>query len=117
MYFCTCEEYIKNFGQPSCLPSYREDSKLIFMPYRDNAGVINSIDSSDVLDATFFENKFKETPDKRWYMTPSLKASTNVRDEHFTQEIDGISYPIREGNRNYVGNIYGAPASPKFKGV
>ena len=58
---CSCKTGILNHGQPDCVDSYARDSRLIFVQYRDDAGAINSIASTDTLDASYFEGKFNAT--------------------------------------------------------
>lgn len=114
-YICSCDEYIQNFGQPSCIPSSGKPVKLIFVKYRNNFGVINSIGNDDVLDLSYFNGKLAETLDKRWYITPTIKTVEDIREEVVTQDIEGFQYSVRDGIRNFAGSFYGSVANPKFE--
>lgn len=114
-YICSCDEYIQNFGQPSCIPSSGKPVKLIFVKYRNNSGVINSIGNDDVLDLTYFNGKLSASLDQRWYITPTIKTVEDVREEVVTQDIEGFQYAVRDGIRNFTGTFYGSVANPKFE--
>jgi hypothetical protein len=116
-YICSCDEYIQNFGQPSCIPSSGKPVKLIFVKYRTNAGAVNSIPAGTTFDNTFFNGKIGGNNDVRWHITPTIKTVEDVREEVVTQDIEGFQYSVRDGIRNFAGTFYGSVASPTFEGV
>ena len=121
---CKCGTAPGNLGQPSCVPSAKRDSRLVFVNYYDNNGVINSISSTDVLDDTFFNDRINAGNvgssldiTKRWYFTDTINSVEGVREATVTQDVDGIPYPVKQGVRNYKGKFYGGTASPKLVGA
>jgi hypothetical protein len=112
---CSCKTGIVNFGKPNCNSTFGRDSRLIFVNYLDDAGAVNSIASTDTLDQTFFDGKFNSTDlSQRWYITDTINDVDGERDDNVTQEVDGINFSVRQGNRNYNGNFWGNVASPEY---
>lgn len=111
---CSCKTGIVNFGKPGCNSTFGRDSRLVFVNYLDDAGAVNSIKSTDVLDQTFFDGKFNGALDQRWYITDTINDVDGERDDNVTQEVDGINFSVRQGNRNYNGNFWGNIASPEW---
>ena len=113
---CSCDSGIKNHGQPSCIPSFGRDSRLIFVPQRDNDGNLNRILSSDTLTSSDIEGKLYNTDtSKRWQMTPTINQVQGERAESVKQDIDGIQFNVRQGQRSYDGTFYGNIANPVYQ--
>jgi len=78
-----------------------------------------------VLDAAFFTDKLNAgatgsslSKSQRWYVTPTINNVVGERAEYVTQEIDGIAFNVRQGNRMYDGTFYGnVAASPYIKAL
>jgi len=112
---CSCKTGILNFGQPNCVDSFVRDAQLVFVNYLDDTGAVNSIKSTDTLDQTFFDLKFNNPDlDKRWFLTPVINNVVGERAENVTQEVDGIGFTVRQGNRMYDGTFYGNVAATPF---
>lgn len=118
---CSCGDGITVFGQPSCVPSFGRDARIVFVQYLDNTGAVNSIKSTDVLDATFFENKINAGAGSsvldaslRWNITETINNVTNERGDNVTEDIDGYAINVEEGVRTYDGTFYGAIANPVY---
>ena len=121
---CSCTSGITNFGQPPCVDSFSPDARLVFVQYYDNLGAVNSIKSTDTLDASFFEEKinigtedFGGDISQRWYLTETINSVEGERAESVKQEVDGISFNVKQGLRSYSGTFYGGIASPKYVGA
>jgi len=121
---CSCGDGVTPFGQPSCVPSFGRDSRIIFVQYLDNLGAVNSIKSTDVLDASFFEGKINAgagaslvDSSLRWNITETINNVVGERSENVTQDIDGIPLNVKQGVRNYDGTFYGAIANPTYVGA
>lgn len=111
---CSCKTGIVNFGQPKCINAFKRTSRLVFVDYRDDAGAVNSIKSTDVLDQTFFDDKLNGAVDKRWYLTNTISGVDGERADATTQEVDGINRVVRQGTRSFNGTFWGGIASPTF---
>ena len=118
---CSCGDGITPFGQPSCVPSFGRDAKIIFVQYLDNNGAVNSIKSTDVLDSSFFEGKLNAGAGSsvldaslRWNITEEINNVTNERADNVTEDIDGFPINVEEGVRTYDGTFYGAIANPVY---
>ena len=121
---CSCGDGVTPFGQPSCVPSFGRDSRIIFVQYLDNLGAVNSIKSTDTLDSTFFEGKINAgagasvvDSSLRWNITETINNVIGERGENVTQDIDGIPLNVKQGVRNYDGTFYGAIANPTYVGA
>lgn len=122
---CSCETGIIGFGQPSCVPSFSRDAKLIFVEYFDNLGAVNSIKSTDVLDASFFEDKLNAgigssvlDASQRWNITETINTVDGERAENITQDVDTIPLNVRQGVRLYNGTFFGnIAATPYIKSL
>jgi len=113
---CSCKTGILNHGQPACVDSFARDARLIFVQYKSDAGVINSISSTDTLDQTYFDGKFNNTDlSQRWFITPTINNVVGERAESVKQDIDGIQFNVRQGVRTYDGTFYGGVAAPTYK--
>ena len=112
---CSCKTGIENFGQPNCVNALKRVSRLIFVNYRDDAGAINSIASTDTLDQTYFDGKFNATDvSQRWYITETINNVDGERADFTTQEADGINFVVRQGVREFNGTFWGGIASPTY---
>jgi hypothetical protein len=121
---CSCTSGITNFGQPPCVDSFSPDARLVFVQYYDNLGAVNSIASTDTLDASYFEDRINAgnydralDKSKRWYFTETINSVEGERAESVKQEVDGISFNVKQGLRSYSGTFYGGIASPKYVGA
>lgn len=121
---CSCGDGVTPFGQPSCVPSFGRDSRIIFVQYLNNLGAVNSIKSTDTLDSTFFEGKINAgagasvlDASLRWNITETINNVVGARGENVTQDIDGIPLNVKQGVRNYDGTFYGAIANPTYVGA
>jgi len=113
---CSCKTGILNHGQPACVDSFARDARLIFVQYKSDAGVINSISSTDTLDQTYFDGKFNNTDlSQRWFLTPTINNVVGERAESVKQDIDGIQFNVRQGVRTYDGTFYGGVAAPEYE--
>jgi len=118
---CSCEDGVIGFGQPSCIPSFDRDKKLIFVSYLDNTGAVNSIKSTDTLDAQYFEDKVNAgigssalDKSQRWHITQEINDITGERAEPVTESIDNIDYIVTQGTRKYIGSIVKEGAVPAY---
>lgn len=119
--FCSCDAGVTVFGQPSCVPSAGRDARIIFVQYLDNLGAVNSIKSTDVLDASFFEGKINAgagasllDASLRWNITETINNVTDERGDNITEDIDGYAINVDKGVRTYDGTFYGAIANPVY---
>lgn len=115
---CACGDEPLNSGTPNCVPSASRTSYLILVSTFDNDGNENKIAAGDVLDAAYFEGKINE-PDKskRWYILPKTSNIEEARAEANTFDVDGIAKIIDQNIRTFLGNVYGAKASPRMAAV
>lgn len=112
---CSCKTGIVNFGKPNCNSTFGRDSRLIFVNFLDDNGDVNSILSTDTLDQTYFDDKFNNTDlSQRWYITDTINDVDGERADNITQEVDGINFSVRQGNRNYNGMFWGNIANPEW---
>ena len=113
---CSCKTGMGNHGQPSCIDTFARDARLMFVQYKSDAGVINSIKSTDTLDQTFWDGKFNNTDiSQRFFLTPTINSVVGERAESVKQDVDGISFNVRQGVRTYDGTFYGGVASPEYQ--
>lgn len=113
---CSCDTGIKNHGQPSCIPSFGRDSRLIFVPQRDDSGNLNRILSTDTLTASDIDGYFYDTDtSQRWQITPTINNVVGSRAESIKQDIDGIQFNVRQGQRMFDGTFYGNVANPVYQ--
>lgn len=122
MAFCSCTDGIINFGQPVCVDSFDRVARLVFVPYQDASGAVNSIKSSDftggVLNSAYFTGKLTDSDKtQRWYLTETINMVEPVREDNITQDIDGILYNVSQGVKTFTGQFNGGVASPKYAGV
>ncbi len=114
---CNCSDGIFNSGIPSCPNgTFGRIKKLIFVSYYDSLGNINSISSSDVLDNAFFEGKVNETDlSLRYYPSDTIFNIVNERGDDIVETIEGISFEIENGVRNFTGEFVNKfSASPAY---
>jgi len=122
---CSCSTGIINNGQPNCVDSFARDARLVFVEYLDDSGAVNSIKSTDTLDSTYINDRLNAgatgsslSLSQRWYVTPTINNVVGERAENVVQEIDGIAFNVRQGNRMYDGTFYGnVAAAPYIKAL
>lgn len=114
MFVCNCGDGADNFGQPGCVGNLNRAQKLGFIPRVANDGVINSIKSTDTLDASYFSDLINE-PDKSKRLQPSpvINKVNDSRAEFNTFEIDGFKITTSEGVRTIMFTVIDG-AHPKM---
>lgn len=118
---CLCDDEVKGFGQPTCIPSFGRDRNLIFVDYLDNTGAVNSIKASETLDQAFFAAKINAglgasilDASQRWHITQKMNAVVGERADNITQDIDTIAKNVRQGLRNFDAMFTGKVAPPAY---
>ena len=119
---CNCKSGASNTGVPFCVDIYQRTRRPIFQSIYDSAGVRNSIKDSDfvggVLPKSYITAMINHVdPSKRWYVMPEVKAVSWTQAEPNTEDIDGISYIVSDGNITGSFDFVGKNASDKFYGV
>lgn len=119
---CNCKSGAINTGVPACIDIFNRTSYEIYMYRVASDGTLNSIKESDLVDGklttAFVTAKINETdPSKRWYVMPRVKNVTFEQADPNTEEIDGIPYPVSEGNITGTVDYVSKLASPKWYGV
>lgn len=117
-FVCSCGTIgFENTGTPSCQTIMSVTRKLIFVPYFDDSGAINSIaySPSPALDKAWFDAKTTADKDKRWYPTPLIDNVVDERAESITEGLDsGKEIFIQEGQRTFSGVMINQ--TPEFLG-
>ena len=118
---CSCDSGIPNTGQPGCIDGFSRDARFIIVPYKDNAGNINSIKLADfvagVLPLAFITAKINEADkSKRWFITEEFRLPTPERAEPVTEDIDGVGTVVRQGNKTYSVAFIGKKGNPQYAG-
>ena len=116
---CNCDEGSSSLGQPKCLSLAKRAARIIVMDVLDSSGNFNEVKLTDLVDgvlpASFFTTKFNaDLPADRWNMTEVIKSPVPDRAEPFTEAIDDIPYPIRQGLATWTGMFYGPKAPPQY---
>lgn len=118
---CSCSTGSKAMGQPPCVSSFGRDARLVFVDYLTNTGAINSIASTETLDAAFITARLNagigsSVLDKslRWDVTETINSVVGERADNVTQDIDGIPLNVKQGVRTYDGTFYGNVASTPY---
>lgn len=106
-FVCSCGTLgFSNTGTPSCQTIMSVTRKLIFVPYFNEAGDINSIPYSPApaLDKAWFDAKIAADADERWYPTPLIDNVVDERGDAITEGLDsGKEIFIQEGQRTFTG--------------
>jgi len=105
---CSCGSLgFDNTGTPNCQSIASVTRKLVFVPYFDSTGAVNSIDLTvpPALDKAWFDAQTANTDaSKRWYPTPLIDNVTDERGDAITEGLDsGKEIFIQEGTRNFSG--------------
>lgn len=104
---CSCGTLgFSNTGTPGCQTIASVARKLIFVPYFNEAGDVNSIALSPApaLDKAWFDAKIVADADKRWYPTPLIDNVVDERGDDITEGLDsGKEIFIQEGQRTFTG--------------
>lgn len=105
MDFCNCSATLNNTGTPSTQRIVREGAKLIAVLIKADDGTLNVIESTDVIDQTFVDDKINEVDaTKRWYPIGEFKSVEDVRADPATESLtDGSSAVAFQGVRTFVG--------------
>ena len=116
--FCSCDTGIIDFGQPPCIDSPGRIARIIYTPYRNSAGEINSIAATDVIDQAYIDDKLNTADlSERWYITPVINNLTGARETPVTQTIDNFTLNVTQGARTFAGTFYDRVADPVFLGA
>jgi len=114
MSLCSCNENIKNFGQPNCVGVLERPQKLAFTQRIANDGTVNKILSTDTLNDAFFEGLINETDvSKRLYPSPVINQVKDTRAEFNTFDLDGFAITTSEGVRTMAFTVVDG-ASPQI---
>lgn len=106
MSLCSCNDDVKNFGQPNCVGILERPQKLIFTHRVANDGTVNKISSSDTIDDTFVSGKVNETDQsKKWFFSPVINKVNDTRAENNTFEIDGFKINTSKGVRTFAFTV------------
>jgi hypothetical protein len=110
---CKCENTLGNTGTPTCESIASVTKKLIFVPYYDEDGNINKIDTSATLDQTWLDALLNHADsDKRWYPTPEIKNVSDERGEPKYEEFgDGTKVLIQDGARAFKALFVGVSST------
>ena len=102
---CDCNVVFGNTGSADCVSIGSVTYRLIGVPTYDNAGVRNSITTTDVLDLAYFTALINQADSsKRWYPLPAMLNIEDVRGEDITESFnDGSTAFIQEGSRTFTG--------------
>ncbi len=93
---------------------------MIVMDVLDSSGNFNEIKLTDLVDgilpASFFTTKFNaDLPADRWSMTEVFKSPVPDRAVPFTESIDDLPFPIRQGLLTWTALFYGPKAPPQYE--
>ncbi len=114
MSLCSCNDPVKNFGQPGCVGILERPEKLAFIQTTADDGTVNSILSTDTINQAFVEGKINEADiSKRWLPSPVLNKVNDTRGENNVFEIDGFSINVSQGVRTVVFTVIDG-ASPEL---
>lgn len=114
MSLCTCNENVKNFGQPNCVGILERPQKLAFTYRLADDGTLNKITTSDTLDDTFFGGLINESDlSKRIYPSPVINQVKDARAEFNTFELDGFNIVTSQGVRTMAFTVVDG-ASPQI---
>jgi len=113
---CKCGAGLSNTGT-ACTPVMQTARKIIFVPYYDNNGNINTINlATATLDKAYFDALVNQSDkSKRWFPLPELKNVEDVREANILESFnDGSNVFISEGNRSFTGIL--VKGTPQLKG-
>lgn len=113
MSLCSCNENVKNFGQPNCVGILERPQKLIFTYRVANDGTINSILDSDTIDDTYVTGKINDPVDTRWIFSPVINQVNDERADNNTFELDGFKINTSKGVRTMAFTVVEG-ASPQI---
>lgn len=114
MSLCSCNENVKNFGQPNCVGILERPEKIAFVQTVANDGTVNKILSSDTIDDTYVTALINQSDrSKRWYPSPVLNRVNDTRAENNTFEIDGFTINVSQGVRTMAFTVIEG-ASPRL---
>ncbi len=118
---CDCDDGSSGLGQPKCIDLAKRAARLILMDVLDASGNFNEIKLTDLVDgilpASFFTTKFNaDLPGDRWSLTEVFKSPVPDRADPFTETLDDIPFPIRQGLLTFTGLFYGPKAPPAYEG-
>lgn len=112
-----------NYGMSNtgigCVPIWRVTRKLILVPTWASDGTLNSIDTTQTLDKTYFDGFINNADlSKRWFPLPFMKNATNTRAESLKETFDDQSVNIiQQGVRKMVAKITEKDATPQLLGA
>lgn len=113
-----CNYGFSNTGT-GCVPIQKVVKKLIFVPYFDSTGTVNTILMSGApFNAAYFSALInQEDPSKRWFPTPFMKNASNKRADSIKKQYDdNTSAIVQQGVRHFSAIIVGKDASPQLLG-
>lgn len=113
---CNCNVGLSNTGRPNCVPIQSVTSKLILVPLKSNAGVLNGIPLTGVLPtwSTLVNNLDASL---RWFPLPEFQnVELPKADSVFEEANSGKMAFIRQGKRSFTGEIWASDASTTFLG-
>lgn len=113
MSLCSCNEDVKNFGQPNCVGILERPQKLIFTYRLANDGTVNKILSTDTINDTFVTGKINDPVDQRWIFSPVINQVNDERADNNTFELDGFQINTSKGVRTMAFTVVEG-ASPKI---
>lgn len=100
MSLCSCNDGIKNFGQPDCVGILERPEKLNFVRMTAEDGTANSILLADTVDDAYVSALINQSDrSKAWYPSPVLNKVNDTRGENNTFEIDGFQINVSDGVR------------------
>jgi len=114
MSLCSCNDNVKNFGQPNCVGILERPQKLAFTYRVANDGTLNKIVTADTLDDTYFTALINETDlSKRLIPSPDINKVADIRGENNTFEVDGFKINTSKGVRTLAFTVVDG-ASPQI---
>lgn len=104
---CTCNNTLRNLGNPDCPPVFQIAKKFIFVPRFDSTGAVNKILKTDLTSFANVEAKIEAAdPLDRWYPTAEVENVEDIREEPVRQEFNsGKSIVVRDGFRTNTAFI------------
>jgi hypothetical protein len=102
---CSCESFIKNVGLAKCKQGEQLPFKVYIQAIRDKNGVRNGIDVGDLPTPTDYFDDLVNEPDpfKRLFpINEEMFEVTRGENEADTEDVDGVSFKLRDGNKTVV---------------
>ena len=101
---CTCDYSLQNTGTPSCEPLQKYTTGVIFVPYYDSTGTLNSIPAATTVNASYVTGKLNQTDtSKRCFPLMNVKNAASEKGDNIVETFeDQSALLISEGVRKHT---------------